>query len=71
VIGDPASDEPSGVGVARDAPELVRFVNGVLEQIRADGSWQRSYNRWLAERLGPAPAPPAPVYRDRASCYRV
>ena len=64
VIGDPVSDEPSGVGVARDAPELVRFVNGVLERIRADGTWQRSYNRWLAERLGPVPAAPAPVYRD-------
>jgi polar amino acid transport system substrate-binding protein len=63
VIGDPVSDEPSGVGVARDEPELVRFVNGVLERIRADGTWQRSYNRWLAGRLGPA-TPPPPVYRD-------
>jgi polar amino acid transport system substrate-binding protein len=47
----------------RFQPELVRFVNGVLERLRADGTWTRSYNRWLS-RLGPAPAPPAAVYRD-------
>jgi polar amino acid transport system substrate-binding protein len=64
VIGEPISDEPSAVGVAKDAPELVRFVNGVLEKFRADGSWMRSYNRWLASALGPKSTAPAPVYRD-------
>jgi polar amino acid transport system substrate-binding protein len=64
VIGEPISDEPSAVGIAKDEPDLVRFVNGVLEKFRADGSWMRSYNRWLASALGPKPAPPVPVYRD-------
>lgn len=64
VIGEPISDEPSAVGISKDAPELVRFVNGVLEGFRADGSWMRSYRRWLASALGPQPAPPAAVYRD-------
>ncbi|GIE97378.1 glutamate ABC transporter substrate-binding protein [Paractinoplanes rishiriensis] len=63
VVGRPVSDEPAGIGIARDAPDLVRFVNGTLDRIRADGTWQRSYDRWLAPRLGPA-SPPAPVYRD-------
>jgi polar amino acid transport system substrate-binding protein len=63
VVGPAASDEPAGIGVPRDKPDLVRFVNGVLEKIRADGTWQGSYDRWLAPRLGPA-SPPAPVYRD-------
>ncbi|NMO51382.1 glutamate ABC transporter substrate-binding protein [Actinoplanes sp. TBRC 11911] len=64
VIGEPISDEPSAVGIAKDRPDLVRFVNGVLEKFRADGSWMRGYDRWLASALGPKPAPPAPVYRD-------
>lgn len=63
VAGPPSSDEPAGVGVPKDRPDLVRFVNGVLERIRADGTWQRSYDKWLRPRLGPA-APPAAVYRD-------
>ncbi|MEV6303523.1 glutamate ABC transporter substrate-binding protein [Actinoplanes sp. NPDC051861] len=63
VIGTPVSDEPAGVGVSKDSPELVRFVNAVLERNRADGTWQRSYDRWLASRIGPA-RPPAAVYRD-------
>jgi len=63
ITGAPVSDEPSGVGISRESPELVRFVNGVLERLRADGTWTRHYQRWLS-RLGPAPAPPAAVYRD-------
>ena len=62
VVGAPSSNEPAGVGVPKDQPDMVRFVNGVLERIRADGTWQRAYDRWLAPRLGPV-APPPPVYR--------
>ena len=30
--------------------------------MRADGRWTTSYNTWLADALGKAPAPPEPVY---------
>jgi polar amino acid transport system substrate-binding protein len=63
VTGRFSSDEPSGVGISKNSPDLVRFVNGVLETMRSDGSWTRSYQRWLTS-LGPAPAPPAPEYQD-------
>jgi polar amino acid transport system substrate-binding protein len=49
--------------MALSADDLVRFVNGVLERMRTDGTWQTMYRRWLAE-LGPAPNPPAARYRD-------
>ena len=42
--------------------DFVRFVNGVLEEMRSDGQWARNYNTWLADALGPAPAPPDAVY---------
>jgi polar amino acid transport system substrate-binding protein len=32
--------------------------------MRTDGTWTATYNRWLADLLGPAPAPPAAKYRD-------
>ncbi|GLW28497.1 glutamate ABC transporter substrate-binding protein [Actinoplanes regularis] len=63
VTGARSSDEPAGIGISKDSPDLVRFVNGVLEKVRSDGTWTRSYQRWLSA-LGPAPQPPAPVYRD-------
>ena len=44
------------VGMRRDAPDLVRFVNGVLEQARRDGSLAASDEHWLG-RLDPVPQP--------------
>lgn len=67
VVGDAISDEPYGIGVPAGNVDMVRFVNGVLEQIVADGTWTAIYDRWL-DVLGPAPAAPTPVYgRDSNS----
>ncbi|MBF6334155.1 glutamate ABC transporter substrate-binding protein [Nocardia transvalensis] len=63
VVGTPLGRESYAVGVPKGAPELVRFVNGVLERIRADGTWQRLYNTHLAA-LGPASGPPPPRYSE-------
>lgn len=59
---EPFSDEPYGIGVNQDDVDLAAFVNGVLEQMRDDGSWTRSYNRWLAPHLGEGAGQPAPVH---------
>ena len=61
VVGEPFSAEPYGIGVAQDQVDLVRFVNGVLDQMKTDGSWATTYDRWL-HALGPAPTPPTSVY---------
>ncbi|WP_456844911.1 glutamate ABC transporter substrate-binding protein, partial [Cellulomonas sp. P5_C6] len=61
VVGDAFSDEPYGIGVAADQVDLVRFVNGVLDQMKTDGTWAANYDRWL-HALGPAPTPPTSLY---------
>jgi polar amino acid transport system substrate-binding protein len=61
VVGEAISDEPYGVGVPAADVDMVRFVNGVLEGMKSDGTWAASYDRWLGV-LGDAPTPPAPVY---------
>jgi polar amino acid transport system substrate-binding protein len=63
VVGDSVAVEPYGIGVNKEQTDLVRFVNGVLEKIRADGTWQRLYDVRLQE-LGPSSGPPEPRYRD-------
>jgi polar amino acid transport system substrate-binding protein len=64
VVGESLGIEPYGVGVRKGSDDLVRFVNGVLEEIRADGTWERLYDRWLLRSLGTSPGPPSPRYRD-------
>ena len=49
VVGESMGIEPYGVGVKLHNDDLVRFVNGALEDIRADGTWERLYDRWLHE----------------------
>ena len=63
IVGPLLSDEPYGVAISRDAPEMVRFVNAVLEQVRLNGTWATSYARWF-DSLGPTPPPPQARYLD-------
>lgn len=61
VVGDPISAEPYGIGVPAANVDMVRFVNAVLDEAKANGTWTALYDRWLGA-LGPAPVPPVSVY---------
>jgi polar amino acid transport system substrate-binding protein len=63
IVGENMAEEPYGIGINLTNTALVRFVNGTLERIRADGTWDSLYRRWLMV-LGPTPAPPAARYID-------
>jgi polar amino acid transport system substrate-binding protein len=63
LVGSPVKIQPHGLAVAQSNSDFVRFVNGVLERLVADGTWQRSYDRWLAFGLGPG-KPPEIKYTD-------
>jgi len=63
IVGPNMAEEPYGIGINLTNTGLVRFVNGTLERIRNDGTWDSLYRKWLTA-LGPAPAPPAPRYVD-------
>jgi polar amino acid transport system substrate-binding protein len=62
VVGPRLTEEPYGVAIAKGREDLVRFVNAVLERMRADGTWTAIHRRWLGA-LGPAPAPPPARYQ--------
>jgi polar amino acid transport system substrate-binding protein len=63
MITKPFTCEPHGLAMSNTpgTRDFVRFVNGVLEQMRTDGEWQRLYNHWVASHLGPQ-SPPPPQY---------
>jgi polar amino acid transport system substrate-binding protein len=63
IVKAPAfTSEPYGLGISKSHLDFVKFVNGVLAQMRSDGQWTTAYNTWLKAALGPAPAPPRAVY---------
>ena len=63
IVGPSLQDEPYGIGINLQNTGLVRYVNGTLERIRRDGTWNTLYRKWLTV-LGPAPAPPVARYVD-------
>jgi polar amino acid transport system substrate-binding protein len=63
VVGPSLGVEPYGVGIKKENEDLVRFVNGVLDKMRNDGTWQRLYDASLRS-LGPSPGPPTARYQD-------
>ncbi|WP_016701047.1 glutamate ABC transporter substrate-binding protein [Actinoalloteichus spitiensis] len=64
VVGEPFSSERYAMAFRQEEEDFVRFANGVLERMRADGTWQRLYDAWLAGPLGRASPPPEPRYQD-------
>lgn len=63
IVGEVIDTGAYAVGIAQGHPDLVRFVNGVLERIRGDGTWQQLYNARLSA-LGPSPGPPDLRYQE-------
>jgi polar amino acid transport system substrate-binding protein len=62
VIGPGFFDEPYGIAMRKNESDFVRFVNGVLQQVRTS-SWTTSYQRWLGPYIqGGNPNPPQPKY---------
>jgi polar amino acid transport system substrate-binding protein len=56
IVGPSLAPEPYGIAINKHDPELVRFVNGVLAQMRVDGVWQRLYAHWFHAKATPPPA---------------
>jgi polar amino acid transport system substrate-binding protein len=63
LVGTSLSPEPYGIGIRKDETDMVRFVNGVLAQLRSDGQWKQIYATWLGS--ADVPQPPTAKYTDQ------
>jgi polar amino acid transport system substrate-binding protein len=59
IVGEPFTQEPYGLGIAKEHRDFVEFVNGVLERVRANGTWREWYRKHLGT---PVRTPPAATY---------
>jgi polar amino acid transport system substrate-binding protein len=62
VVGERFTEEPYGMAMSAEHPEFTQFVNAVLARNRANGTWTKTYDKWLGQ-FGKAPTPPAAEYR--------
>ncbi len=58
VRGEPFTQEPYGIGLAREDTDFRMWINDVLEEIEADGSWTAAWEATAGTVL-PTPEPPA------------
>jgi len=57
VVGPALTAEPYGLGMSKQHPDFVRFVNAVLAAEESDGAWEKSYQRWVSPSYQPPPVP--------------
>ena len=65
VVGEKFTSEPYGLGMAKDKIDFVRFVNGVIEEMRTDGRWKDIYSKWLVGVLSDTVIDPPPAVDGR------
>jgi polar amino acid transport system substrate-binding protein len=62
IIGGSLYPVPYGIAINKSHPEFVRFVNGVLAELRARGTWRAIYDKWLGGIPGSNPVLPPAQY---------
>ncbi|XVV08175.1 transporter substrate-binding domain-containing protein [Actinoplanes sp. CA-131856] len=55
VVGPKFTEEPYGMAMPKQHPEFTKFVNAVLARNRANGTWQKTYDKWLGGKTAAQP----------------
>jgi glutamate transport system substrate-binding protein len=58
LVGDELTVEPYGGGFKKDDTAFAEFLDGVIEEYKSSGDWQKSYDNWLGQYTGEQQSPP-------------
>ncbi|WP_072691765.1 glutamate ABC transporter substrate-binding protein [Rhodococcus marinonascens] len=58
VVGEPFTQERYGIGLAKGDDEARAKINDAIDEMIADGSWERAFNDTVGESGYPIPSPP-------------
>ncbi|WP_072687065.1 glutamate ABC transporter substrate-binding protein [Rhodococcus marinonascens] len=58
VVGQPFTQEPYGIGLAKGDDETRSKINDAIDEMIKDGSWERAFNDTVGASGYPIPAPP-------------
>ncbi|MEV0946368.1 glutamate ABC transporter substrate-binding protein [Rhodococcus sp. NPDC049939] len=58
IVGEPFTEEPYGIGLAKGDDESRAKINDAIDEMIADGSWERAFNDTVGASGYPVPPPP-------------
>jgi len=51
IVGEPMAVTDYGMAVNPDHPELLEMLDGAIQRVKADGTYDRIYKKWFGEQL--------------------
>ena len=64
LVGDELTVEPYGAGIKKGDKEMVDFVNGVFDEYKEDGRWQKTYDKWVGQYTEQQQEPPTGTVQE-------
>jgi ABC-type amino acid transport substrate-binding protein len=64
LVGDELTVEPYGAGIKKGEKQLVDFVNGVFDEYKQDGRWQKTYDKWVGQYTDQQQEPPTQTVKE-------
>jgi ABC-type amino acid transport substrate-binding protein len=59
LVGEELTQEPYGAGIAKDNKQMQEFVNGVFDEYKQDGRYDKAYEKWVGQYTDTEPEPPS------------
>ncbi|MEF3305225.1 glutamate ABC transporter substrate-binding protein [Paenibacillus sp. GYB003] len=50
VVSETFTEEPYGIGMRKNEDELVKLVNSVIQDMKANGEYDKLYEKWIGEK---------------------
>jgi glutamate transport system substrate-binding protein len=64
LVGDELTTEPYGAGIKNGDKEFKEFVDGVLGDMKSDGRWQKTYDKWVGQYTKEQQKPPTMTLQE-------